>query len=550
MIAIEKLLEAFSAPSRNSSNLNHRPHKAGNSRHDLGAAIEKMRANDYWHDNMIRSVAALVHQGCDDQAILSMSKSWRVEGFTEEETLSDVQIAIDTARNKGFNRKEAEAYDDIPLAKHLASKVAESSCYTNELGWLQFDGQRWIQDSKGARAKETIKRCLSELAGQLTSTGSMENFKLAKQLLTATKVKKVFELISSDACVLRRADEFDQALGMINLPNGLYNLENGDLAPHSPSDNLTKITGAPFDPSATCPHFDAFLAQTLDAEEQAFVMRLFGYALFGNPKEHVFAIFHGAGRNGKSTLLEAISFVLGDYASTAEPSTFIKQKGAGIRNDLARLKGARVVCTSELSSGEILDTALVKRVTGGEKLAARALFKEHFEFKPEFVMFMATNALPVIDGGDRALERRLILVPFSKTVAVDQIDPDLPVRLQGEASGILNRLLAGYADYKSNRLDAPLSVKKEIAKYIAHSDLIQNFLEEYCSLSEDGKCSAIDLYRAHVRWSQANGVKQLSQPVFKQEITKRVGVEQKRNSKGKFWPGIELRRKTSLLPQL
>ncbi len=200
-----------------------------------------------------------------------------------------------------------------------------------------------------------------------------------------------------------------------------------------------------------------------------------------------------------------------------------------------------MVATSELTTGEILDAALVKRMTGGDVITARALYKEHFEFRPQFVIFMTTNAMPVIDGGDRALARRLIMVPFTNVISAEQRDPDLPAKIRSEKSGILNLLIEGLTSYRKAGLSAPKGVTDDVARYVASSDLIQAFLDDQCSLGDGEKTAAMLLYNAYQGWCIGNGTKPLSQPIFKQEITKRTGIIQRRTSKGLEWPGVGLR---------
>ncbi|MBI6630360.1 phage/plasmid primase, P4 family [Pontibaca salina] len=488
-------------------------------------------------NNSLASMAGFLraHHGCDADQIYSALSALNATAY---EPLPDDEVWGIARSISNYETGTKIEYDDVPLSKMAALKIAGTSCQTSTTGWLRFDGARWMDDPKGGYAKEQTKCFLEELAGAAKSTGDIDAMKNAKQLLSAPKVNRVFDLLSTDPNVMRSFDDFDRSVGELNLLNGTLNLSDFSLRPHSASDNITKLAGVAYEPDATCPVFDTFLSSTLSQEVQQFVLRLFGYSLLGNPKEQVFAIFHGPGRNGKSTLIDIVAHVLGDYACNAEPSTFIRQKNAGIRNDLARLKGARMVATSELATGEILDTALVKRINGGDIISARALYKEHFEFKPECVMFMTTNALPVIDGGDQALGRRLILMHFDRVVAEDSCDRDLPAKLRAEGSGILNRLLEGLGDYQKNGLNVPESIKREAARYMASSDMIQTFLKDECVLDPEGSIGAKSLYRKYHRWSQSNGIKAISQPIFRSEIVKRTGIKQKRTSKGLIWPGI------------
>ena len=436
-------------------------------------------------------------------------------------------------------------YDDGPLAKVLAPAVAETSCRTPATGWLRFDGKRWTNDPEGAHAKEQIKNRLERFYQEAVSSGDLETIRLARPLRTAGKIKKVFDLISTDPRVFRDFQDFDQQKAEINLANGTLCLSRFSLRPHNPIDCITRLADVEYDPDATCPEFDRFLSTTLSEELGDFVLRLFGYTLLGNPKEQVFTVFHGAGSNGKSTLIDVMASVLGEYSTNVEPSSFIRQKNAGVRDDLARLKGARMVATSELATGEILDAALVKRMTGGDVITARALYKEHFEFRPQFVIFMTTNALPVVDGGDRALARRLVMVPFTNVISAEQRDSDLPAKIRAEKSGILNRLIEGLTSYRKAGLSIPEMVADEVNRYVASSDLIQAFLDDQCRLAKGDRTPALQLYSAYQGWSFSNGTKAVSQPIFKQEITKRTGIKQRRTSKGIEWPGVGMR-----LPQL
>ncbi|GLO76495.1 hypothetical protein MACH18_35750 [Phaeobacter italicus] len=431
--------------------------------------------------------------------------------------------------------------DDLPLARRIAQRVAKTVCRTGGTGWLRFDGVRWVADLEGAHAKEEVKRALEDMAAELIATGDRDALKHVSQLQTASKAKRILELIATDPHIFRNFEDFDKAPHEINLQNGTMSLLSRELRPHSKEDMFTKVANVHYDEKATCPEFDKFLSSCLPREEATFLLRLLAYAMLGQPKEQVFAIFHGPGRNGKSTLVEVMSYLFGDYACSAEPSSFIKQKNAGVRNDLARLKGARLVATSELSTGEILDEPLLKRITGGDTIAARALYREHFEFRPEFVMFMVTNNLPVIDGGDAALARRLILVPFENIVPPEQCDPDLPAKLRAEANGIFNRLLEGCEDYLENGLNVPTSLAAAADRYVKNSDLVAEFLKDRCVLGSKHQVSASNLYGAYRRWCETNSIKPFSQPIFKTEIVKRTNLKQKRTNKGLIWPGVGLR---------
>jgi putative DNA primase/helicase len=203
-----------------------------------------------------------------------------------------------------------------------------------------------------------------------------------------------------------------------------------------------------------------------------------------------------------------------------------------------------MVATSELATGEILDAPLVKRLTGGDPITARFLHKELFEYEPQFVMFMTTNALPVINGADAAMGRRIVLVPFNTVIPKEGQDASLPTKLRLEASGIINRVLEGLKDYKENGLAVPADLVAEAEAYTKTSDMIRSFLDDVCKITTEGVVRASNLYLAYKMWCGGNGLKPLSQPQFRAELIKKTGINPDRRKEGFVWPGLSVRRPT------
>jgi putative DNA primase/helicase len=489
-------------------------------------------------NNDLASIAGLLRRlGRNQQEI---SRTLHTVSATMDHPLDAVEVEGIAKSISRYPTPVTTDLDDFPLSRLIAGSMATTTCYARGRGWLHYDGICWANDPNGSSARETIKCALEALVETIVQSGDIDAIKQVRKLRSASTLKRIFDLISDDPILIRDINDFDQIPGLLNLPNGTLSIADGILNPHSKDDKITRLARAEYNSSAACPVFDRFLESCLGGEERAFVLRLFGYALLGNPKEQIFAIFHGPGRNGKSTLVEAVGHLMGDYSTHTEASSFIKQRTERIRNDLARLKGVRMVAASELSPGEILDAALIKRVTGGEFITARFLNNEYFEFKPEFLKVMTTNNLPIIDGGDRALARRILLVPFPNTIAEADVDPDLPVKLQAESSGILNRLVAGAQDYLANGLRIPESLKRAAAQYLQDSDLISSFIADRCELVPQASSRARDLYQAYAGWAFENGVKPMSQGVFRAEFTKRTDLIQKRTKSALTWPGVRV----------
>jgi len=180
-----------------------------------------------------------------------------------------------------------------------------------------------------------------------------------------------------------------------------------------------------------------------NADLIAFLQRATGYSLTGETSEQCLFILHGSGANGKSTFVETIHALLGDYGQKTETKSFMQRQSEGVRNDLARLKGARFASAVEIGRGQKLDEALIEEATGGDRIAARFLFKELFEFQPQFKLFLACNHKPEIRGTDEGIWRRVKLVPFDVTIPPKERDKRLLVKLRAELPGILNWALEG-----------------------------------------------------------------------------------------------------------
>ena len=238
-----------------------------------------------------------------------------------------------------------------------------------------------------------------------------------------------------------------------------------------------------------------------------FLQRLLGYGLLGSNPEHKFAIFYGTGRNGKSTLLNTICYVFGEYAVTARPDVFTAKKFDGIPNEVARLANTRLVTTSELPDGARLNAALIKQLTGGDTVSARFLYQEYFDFQSQFLPIMATNYEPIIDGSDMALMRRLLLVPFRVTIEPGKQIKDLTERLKAEAPGILAWLVRGYREWQERGdLEPPPEVQAATKKYASESDQIGMFIEQCCDLVANVQLLAQELYSAYQSWAFEEGL--------------------------------------------
>jgi putative DNA primase/helicase len=232
--------------------------------------------------------------------------------------------------------------------------------------------------------------------------------------------------------------------------------------------------------------------------------------------------------------------LLGDYAIATPTETFMKRNGDHITNDIARLRGTRFVTTTEAEQGRRLSEPLIKQITGNDRMTARFLYGEFFNFTPTFKIFMATNHKPVIKGTDYGIWRRIKLIPFTTRIPEEKQDKHLELKLREEASGILNWLLEGTARWKREQLNAPPAILNATDEYRGEMDVIGNFLKERCAQNPGVSIRIRELFKAYQDWCEGNNKPAVSERFFGLHL-KEMGIEQSRTSEARFWSGLALR---------
>jgi len=281
--------------------------------------------------------------------------------------------------------------------------------------------------------------------------------------------------------------------------------------------------------------FDRFLNEIFDNNSQliSYLQRLFGCGLIGAVREHILPIFWGVGRNGKDTLIQAISHVLGPMAAPVDVEILLEQKSARASHnpspDIVDLRGRRIIWASETSQQRKLNAGKVKMLTGGNILKGRALFSNDFtEFSPTHMPVLITNHRPHAPANDYALWQRIHLIPFSLSFVDNpkldherQRDPHLPDKLESESSEILNWLVQGCLHYQKEGLNPPECVKMATDDYRQSEDIVGHFIEDRCRVQEIARCKASDLYTAYKDWCIGNGHHSMNQKNFALEIKDR-----------------------------
>lgn len=416
---------------------------------------------------------------------------------------------------------------DLGNGQRLAHRIRTHAMYCHPAKrWYVYDGMRWNSDDIGWLL-ESAKASVLTMYDALSALPDKQRTELLKHALKSESersLKAAIALATSEPGIPVLPDEFDRDSMLLNVENGTLDLETGQLRPHSPDDRISKLAPVQHDISATCPRWLAFLSEIFegDAAKIRYMQKALGYTLTGKTTERAVFFLWGVGKNGKSTLLTVMSVIMGDYHQKTPTETIMaKRNDGGIPNDIAALKGARLVTASETEENRRLNVSKVKDMSGNEELTARFLHGEFFKFRPQFKLWLSTNHKPVIPGNDRAMFDRCKLVPFTYRVPDDQIDKDLEQKLLAEAPGILNWLIDGCLAWQSEGLEPPKSVVDATEQYRTEMDQLAAFFADRCILGPEYRATSSALYAAYKAWCEANGEKQNSANWFGRQLTER-----------------------------
>jgi putative DNA primase/helicase len=411
--------------------------------------------------------------------------------------------------------------------------------------WYAFDGQIWQEDTSRQRFvfAQNSARLIASEADLLGDDRRADRRRWARQSLGAGAVKRALEMAQPHAT--RSLKDFDTDPWLINVQNGTLDLRTGDLRAFDSADHLTRLAGTAFEPDAECVRFKQFLREIFagDTELIRFVQRYIGYTLTGSTIEQCFLFLQGPGRNGKSTLVQILQQMLGPYALSTPTDTLLAKHGSSsTSNDVARLHGARMVAAIESNPNRQLDEAMIKQITGGDRIAARFLYAEHFEYTPEFKLWFVANHPPRLRSTDDALWRRILVLPFTVEIPKDQVDPNLSAALQTELPGILAWAVRGCRRWQRHRLQPPERVIAATKRYRKEVDHVRRFLQECVMSTADAVTRSNIIYEHYERWCAEKGEHGVSMRALAARLTE-AGFTPSRipGSGARAWRGIELR---------
>ena len=468
---------------------------------------------------------------------------------------------------------DRELFTDLGNARRFTRLHGPKFHYTQQWGWLAWTGQRWEMDSTGAvmrAAKDTAvgyyaeaagkqdaaKRLneqaaadgltdpqrakLAEDAGKLAGiAGAMNTW--AKTCQGRARLESMVKLAESELPIATKTDDFNLKPWALNVQNGTVDLRTGKLQPHERGDLLTALAPVDYEPGALCPTWDKFLHRIMDGDTEMvdFLRRAIGYSLTGDVSEQKLFFPHGGGSNGKSTFITTLLSLLGqDYAAQAAPELLVVGKDRH-PTEVADLYGKRLVASIEVEDGRRLAEGLVKQLTGGDKIKARLMRQDFFQFDPTHKMWLVANHKPVVKGTDYAIWRRILLIPFDVTITDEEKDPQLPAKLLAEGPGILAWAVRGCLEWQRQGLGVPDSVKRATAAYRGDSDTLALFLAECTVHVNTARTKASHLYARYEKWCKDNGEAPIGGTPFGRALTER-GMGKETNYQGVFYLGLGL----------
>ena len=489
-------------------------------------------------------------QALDRQRLSAENARGEAEPYPGSEALASVQQASRQPPREPCPQQKASQirvhFTDLSNSELLVRWHGDELRFVHAWKrWLVWDGKRWRDDDSGAihrMAADTV-RSLYSVAAKLHDAD--ERKKLAAWAMKSesrSRLESMVALAKNHPDITVHPNQLDCDPWLFSVENGVIDLRSGELRPHEPVALITKLAAVRYDPNAKAQRWRQFLQEVFEPHLDLIplIQRAIGYSLTGSTREECLFLLYGTGRNGKGTFVKKIDEALGDYACTADFSTFVKRRyDSGPRDDVAHMAGRRFVSAQEASEGTSFAESLIKWLTGGDRVRARRLYENSWEFDPTHKIWLATNHKPVIRGTDPAIWSRIKLIPFDVSFEGRE-DRNLKDTLTGELDGILTWAVEGCLAYQRDGLAFPESVTAATAEYRHESDSIGRFIENRCVVGESAQAPVRDLYTALKTWCEETSEELMTMTAFGRRLVE-LGFRKKKNEKGICYLGIGLK---------
>lgn len=396
--------------------------------------------------------------------------------------------------------------------------------------WVVWNGSHWELDVGGLRVLDFTLRVITAMKRDADAAEAAGNEELATSLRawarkseSAPRRLAIEMLARSNPLITLKVEDLDVDPELFACANGTIDLRTGTLRDHERLDYITRVSPVVYDPEARCPRWMAFLEQVIPSPDvRSYVQRVVGYCLSGRTDAQALFFLLGEGSNGKSVFVSVVLELLGaGYGMTAAPDLLMARKGEAHLTELADLFCKRVVACTEVSTGGAFDEARVKALTGGDRVRARRMREDAWEFRAYFKIIIAGNHKPRIAGVDHGIWRRIHLVMFGVTIPNEKQDPRLKEKLLEELPGILNWALEGYRAYDEGGLQPPAEVLEAGATYREENDTFGAFMAEKCVQGPEAEAPSTDLYKAYSAWAIGAGERVMTQRAFSLALKER-----------------------------
>ncbi|MCC6672512.1 MAG: hypothetical protein IT458_15715, partial [Planctomycetes bacterium] len=441
---------------------------------------------------------------------------------------------------------------DSGNASRLVALAGDDLRYCGPLGgWLAWNGTRWVRgDDAAARyAGDVWRTVLEEAKAAPTGKAAQRYMDHARYSRSAKAIRETLNVAKNDARVVVEPSRFNADPWLLNTPSGIVDLRTGELAPHRRDAYMTKIAAAAFDPACATSEWEEFIRQATGGDDD-FARTLWkaaGYSLTGLTTEEVLFIVHGPGGTMKTTFAESLKSAAGvddGYCETADFEAFLERRDSGgVRNDLAKLAGARIVFAAEVDEGKRLAAGLLKSLTGADRMTVRFLYREAFTYRPQFAIWLLCNHLPHASDGDDALRRRFRVLPF--TCKPERPDPAVKLRWTDPAVGgpqVLAWAIRGCLAWQREGLGTPTKIQVATGAYWENQNPLKDFEADRLTFGPGLWVTVASLRATYEAWGEAIGLKHLLGPrAFAERMTMHGCTKGRRKVAGettRTWEGV------------
>jgi putative DNA primase/helicase len=461
------------------------------------------------------------------------------------------ELSLDAAVTQPI-RSKAKLYPctdagNAELFAHLNSSVLRYDHRRKK--WLRWAGHTWVidQDKYVYRLAKDAARNRLQAASQIE--GDDERRAAVRWALDSEQTRSITACLAQAAATADLADtgeNWNSNPYLFAVKNGIVDLRTGQLRAGRQSDRITLKSAVEFNAAASCTRWKQFLAEVFGGDEEliGYVQRAVGYCLTGDTSEQILFLAHGDGSNGKTTLLNVLGHLTGDYSHNLPFSSFEIKSRTAIPNDVAAIVGKRFVTSVETGEAQRLNEARIKALTGGDPISARYLNAEFFTFRPVAKFWLAFNHKPQVRDDSFGFWRRIHYLPFTQTFDGASKDPHLEQKLLAEISGILNWAIAGCLKWQEEGLQMPASMKAATKQYQDESDVLVEFYEDCCVLEPGAWESTQNLFNSYSVWTKEHAEKHpFERSAFTTRLSKVPGLSPKKAGKDgtRGWEGIRLK---------